>query len=335
MERRWKGALIGCGFFGKIQSEAWQRMGDVDIAAACDCDIVRARAVAPHAYDSVEQLLQEEGQLDFIDIATRPDSHLALFRMTAERGIATICQKPMAASLAEAIELDSLAESSGTRLMIHENWRWQPWFRAAKVMIGAGAIGKPVGYYFRTRQRDGLGPCPYPNQPYFREMPRLLIYETLVHHIDTARFLFGDIKSVYAHARRHNAQIHGEDRALLTLVHESDVDGLIDGHRFLNPEPTGPAMGDAWLDGEDAALHINAAGDISMKGEQVWKAPPAEGYKGDSVIAVQRHFIDCLASGAAFETGAREYLASFAVSEAAYRSIAERREIAMSELLRK
>jgi len=333
MERRLKGALIGCGFFGKIQAEAWQRMDDVEVVAACDADIVRARAVAADAYESVEQLLQEHEQLDFVDIATRPDSHLELFRLTSARGIPTICQKPMAASLAEAIEMVRLAESSGTRLMVHENWRWQPWFRAAKVMIEAGAIGKPVGYYFRTRQRDGLGPSPYPNQPYFREMPRLLIHETLVHHMDTARYLFGDIRSVYAHARRHNPKTQGEDRALVTLVHDSEVDGLIDGHRFLNPEPPGPAMGDAWLDGENAALHINAAGDISVKGEQVWNAPPAEGYKGDSVFAVQRHFIDCLASGAAFETGAREYLASFAASEAAYLSIAERREIAMAELL--
>ena len=113
MERRWKGALIGCGFFGKIQSEAWQRMDDVDIVAACDADIVRARAVAPHAYQSVEELLQEEEQLDFVDIATRPDSHLALFRITSARGIPTICQKPMAPSLPEAMEMAALAESSG------------------------------------------------------------------------------------------------------------------------------------------------------------------------------------------------------------------------------
>ncbi|MEO8127505.1 MAG: Gfo/Idh/MocA family oxidoreductase [Bryobacteraceae bacterium] len=331
MERKWKGALIGCGYFGKIQAEAWGRMEDVEIVAACDADVVRARAVAAHAYESAGELLGAEENLDFVDIATRPDSHLDLVRLTAARGIPTICQKPMAQSVAEAIELSNLP----TRLMIHENWRWQPWFRAAKVMIDAGTIGRPVGYYFRTRQRDGLGPCPYPNQPYFREMPRLLIHETLIHHVDTARFFFGNIRSVYAHARRHNSKIQGEDRALLTLVHYNDVDGLIDGHRFLNPEPAGAAMGDAWLDGEDAALHINAAGDISIKGEQVWKAPPPEGYKGDSVFATQRHFIDCLASGAPFETSAQEYLASFAASEAAYLSVAEHREISMAELMPK
>ncbi len=332
MARVWRGALVGCGFFGRIQNEAWQRMEDVRIVAACDEDIVRARAVAPHAYKSFTELLAEN-ELDFVDIATRPESHLELVRMALSRGLPAICQKPMATSLAEAKEMADLSDVTGARLMMHENWRWQPWYRAAKVMIDAGAIGKPVAYYFRTRQRDGLGPCPYPNQPYFRDMPRLLIYETLIHHIDTASFFFGKVQSVYAHARRHNLRIKGEDRALLTLLHESEVDGLIDGHRFLNPEPPGPAMGETWIDGEDAALQINAIGDIRVKGEKTWEPPPNEGYKGDSVYAVQRHFLDCLESGEPFETSAREYLASFAATEAAYLSIAEKREVQISELL--
>src|SRR5437879_5059534 len=189
MERKLRGAIIGCGFFGGIQLEAWHRMPDVKIVAACDPDIHRASAAAPHGYRSAAEMLEEE-QLDFVDIATRPDSHLDLVRMTLQRGIPTICQKPMATSLAEAFQMANLVDSSGTRLMIHENWRWQPWYRAVKHIIAAGNIGNPVGYYFRVRQRDGLGPNAYPNQPYFREMPRLLIYETLIHHIDTAGFLF-------------------------------------------------------------------------------------------------------------------------------------------------
>src|SRR5574340_170630 len=99
----------------------------------------------------------------------------------------------------------NVAESAGVALMIHENWRWQPWYRVAHDLIQRGEIGEPIGYGFRTRRRDGEGECPYPRQPYFREMPRLLIHETLVHHMDTARFLFGEIAAVYAQANRRNA----------------------------------------------------------------------------------------------------------------------------------
>ena len=31
-----RGALIGCGYFGQIQLDAWRRMEGVEIVAACD-----------------------------------------------------------------------------------------------------------------------------------------------------------------------------------------------------------------------------------------------------------------------------------------------------------
>ena len=203
MPQRLRGAIIGCGYFAQFQLQAWKRMEDVELVAATDLDPERARAAAPHAYTDGAEMLDRE-QLDFVDIATRPASHLELVRQTLGRGIPTICQKPMASTWEEAREMARLAVAAKVPLVIHENWRWQPWYREARLLIEDGAIGKPVSYCFRTRQRDGVGESAYTRQPYFREMPRLLIYETMVHHIDTARFLFGPIDSLYARIRRHN-----------------------------------------------------------------------------------------------------------------------------------
>src|SRR5205807_9447359 len=110
------------------------------------------------------------------------------------------------------------------------------------------------------------------------------------------------------------------------LTH-ADVSGIIDGHRFLNPDPAGPGMGDACVEGEDGALRILNTGDIFHGSEKVWTNDVREGYRGDSVRATQRHFIDCLRSGAPSESGGREYLKTFRAVEAAYESIAERRAI--------
>jgi D-apiose dehydrogenase len=332
MPPRLRGAIIGCGYFAQFQLAAWKRMPDVEIVAATDLDPARARAAAPHGYTSAAEMLDRE-QLDFVDIATRPASHLELVRLTLGRGIPTICQKPMASTWEEALEMVRLAQQAKAPLVIHENWRWQPWFRAAQRMMQAGAIGKPVSYSFRTRQRDGLGEGAYARQPYFREMPRLLVYETMVHHIDTARFLFGPIDSLYARVRRHNPKIHGEDCALVVLQHSTEVDGVIDGHRFVDPEPPGPAMGEAWIDGDEAGLRINARGEIFRGGEMVFEPPAELGYKGDSVFATERHFIDCLRSGVPAESEAQAYLETFAAVEAAYRSVAERREVRPAEFL--
>ena len=79
-------------------------------------------------------------------------------------------------------------------------------------------------------------------------------------------------------------------------------------------------------------LQILPNGDVRMGSRLVWKNDVTAAYRGDSVRATQAHFISCLASGAPFESGGREYLHTFAAVEAAYRSIAERREVALSEI---
>jgi predicted dehydrogenase len=219
-----------------------------------------------------------------------------------------------------------ICKESGVRLLIHENWRWQPWYRALKNLIDRGEIGRPIDYWFRTRRNDGSGPAPYSLQPYFAQMPRLLIYETLVHHIDTARFLFGDLEGIYAQVRRRNPVITAEDQALLMLTH-AQVDGIVDGHRFLDSDPDGPAMGSATVEGESGVLRLLATGDIFRGAEKLWTNDAREGYRGDSVRATQQHFVDCLRSGAPFESGGREYLKTFRAVEAAYESVAESRRI--------
>ena len=326
-----RGGIAGCGFFGQIQLQAWNRMPEVSIVAACDPKLDLARASAPAAYTSGEQMLERE-QLDFLDIATRPDSHLGLVKLAAQHKLPVICQKPMAPDWHDAMAMVETSETAGIRLMIHENWRWQPWYREVARRIAKGDIGEPVSYVFRLRQRDGLGPLPYPRQPYFAQMEKLLIYETLVHQIDTARFLFGELDAVYAQTRRVNPTIRGEDLAALVLTHTNELLGVIDAHRFADPEPKGPAMGDTWIDGKDGSLQVNAIGEIFAGGVRVWSPAPELGYKGDSVLATQRHFIQCLLTGEPFETGAREYLKTFEAAEAAYESVRQRSMVWLRKL---
>jgi len=230
--------------------------------------------------------------------------------------------------------LPVLAVAVCVSLMIHENWRWQAWYRVAQKMIARGEIGAPIGYGFRTRTRDGIGDEPYAKQPYFRQLRRLLIDEVLVHHMDTARFLFGEIDSVHAQASRRNPNVIAEDQAILVLAHEAGVHGWIDGHRLTDPNPDGPAMGDAFFEGELGIISIPATGDVYRNNVLAWKNDVAVGYRGDSVRATQAHFIAGLKAGGTFESAGRSYLRTFAAVEAAYRSISERRCIPLSEILK-
>jgi predicted dehydrogenase len=326
------GGIIGCGFFAERHIEAWRRIPEVEIVAAADPRLDRARMFASRIYGSAEEMFDRE-RLDFVDIVTRVDTHLPLVRLAVQRKIPVICQKPIAPDWATALEIVDTAESAGVRLMVHENWRWQAWYQVAHQMISRGDIGAPIGYGFRTRTRDGMGDEPYPNQPYFRQLRRLLIDEALVHHIDTARFLFGEIESVVAQASRRNPNVIAEDQAILVLTHEAPVHGWIDGHRFRDPVPDGPAMGDAFFEGERGTMSIPATGDVYLNNVLAWKNDVTAGYRGDSVRATQAHFISCLKDGSVFESGGCEYLRTFAAVEAAYRSVSERRSISVAEIL--
>lgn len=332
MQEVLRGGIIGCGYFAERHIEAWRRIPDIEIVAAADPRLDRAGKFASRAYRSAEEMLDCE-ELDFVDIVTRVDTHLPLVRLMVQRKIPVICQKPIAPDWGAALEIVDTAELAGVRLMIHENWRWQAWYRVARQMITRGDIGAPIGYGFRTRTRDGMGDDPYPKQPYFRQLARLLIDEALVHHIDAARFLFGEIESIYAQASRRNPNVAGEDQAILVLTHKKAVHGWIDGHRFLDPDPEGPAMGDAFFEGERGTISIPATGDVYRDRVLAWKNDVTEGYRGDSVRATQAHFISCLKDGTDFESGGREYLRTFAAVEAAYRSVRERRSICLTEIL--
>ena len=319
-----KAGMIGCGFFSQHHLEAWRRMANVHIVAACDYQLERAQTAALRAYASAQEMLEVE-ELDFVDIVTRSSAHLELISLAAEKKLPIICQKPMAPDWETACRIVEVVAKHRIQVMIHDNWRWQPWYRAAGAIIARGDIGMPIGYSFRFRRKEGVGPEPYPKQTYFRQLRRQIIDETLVHHIDTARFLFGDIASVYAEAATRNRAIVGEDDAILTLRHVNDVTGTIDGNRFLDLDD-GSGTDEACFEGESGSIRITGRGDIWSGFKKIWTNDVVEGYRGDSVHATQAHFVDCLQTGRRGESSAGEYLEkTFAVVEAAYQSIRDRR----------
>ena len=326
-----RGAMIGCGYFAQHHLEAWKRISEVEIVAACDLEYDRARRFADRAYCSAEQMLSKE-QLDFVDIVTRVESHVALVALAAQSGIAIICQKPIAPDGSAALQLVETVERAGVPFMVHENWRWQPWYRVASEMIRRGDIGEPIGYGFRTRTCDGIGGQAYPRQSYMRGLRRFLIDEALVHHFDTARFLFGDICSIFANTGKLNPRIAGEDRAIVIVNHRDGVSGWVDGHRFLNPNPDGPAMGEALLEGDGGVLLILSTGDVYRDNVLTWKNTVSAGYRGDSVHATQAHFVRALVEKREFETGGRDYLKTFAAVEAAYQSAKSHRLVYLTEI---
>jgi predicted dehydrogenase len=326
------GCLAGCGFFAQFQMDAWNRMKpEAAIAAVCDLDGSRAQAFAerfgvPRFFTSYEEMLAAERPA-FVDIVTRPELHRPMVETAAAAGVHILCQKPFSPTIADAEAMAAVCVERGVRLMVNENWRWQAWYREIRWLLDSGAIGEPFAFRWIHRANDGLLEPPYPNQPYFAGYPRFLIYETLVHYLDCARFLFGEPEWLECETARINPKIAGEDAAWITLRFPGSLRGVIDGNRCSPPDEPGDAMGNLRIDGTGGTLWLAGDGRITIeprggeRREHSW-AIPSQGYRGDSCYLTQRHFVDCLISGATFESTPEDYLRTMRLVEACYESAA-------------
>ncbi len=322
-------ACLGAGYFAQFHYDSWARMPEVELVGSCDMDLVKAAATGLPAYDDLGQML-DEADPDVLDIILPPNAHAAAIEQAIAHGVKTIiCQKPFCRALAEARHIAHRAESAGATLIVHENFRFQPWYRAIKSALAAGAVGQFHQATFRFRPGDGQGPRAYlDRQPYFQKMPRFLVHETAVHWIDTFRYLFGDPVSVYADLRKLNPVIDGEDAGYILFEYANGARALFDGNRHLDhaADNLRRTMGEALIEGTDGALSLFGDGAVNVRaqgaleGQVILEPDEWSGFGGDCVQALQAHVVAGLHSGSALENTAPDYLKVLEIEEAVYAS---------------
>jgi predicted dehydrogenase len=342
--QRLRGVAVGAGYFSHFQYDAWARIPEVEIVAFSNRDLAKAKIVQENYglkkfYADWREMLDRE-RPDFVDLITPPATHREMCAEAGRRGIAIICQKPLAPSFAEARLIVAEAAGHGVRLMVHENFRFQPWHRELHRQLALGAVGARLhSIACRSRMGDGWGANAYLNrQPYFRDYPQLLVYETGVHFIDTFRYLAGEITGVTAWLRRLNPVIAGEDRALIVFTFAGGALGQWDANRFNEPPAGADArytFGDFLLEGDAGSLRLDLNGRLTL---QKLGGPETaldyvhehRGFAGDCVYAAQRHFVDRLLDGVPFETNGEDYLKTLAVQDAVYRAAASGQTITIN-----
>ena len=358
-------AVIGCGYFARFHLDAWRRL-PVRLVAVCDEDRAKAeaamspsstlaaaggaggnsaqpftapaptlpRSTGAGAVFTDAAAMLDAVRPDFVDIVTPPATHLALVRLCAERGIPAICQKPLAPDWPTAVEVVETAERAGIPLLVHENFRFMPWFAEAARLAHGGAIGEPLDISFRLRSGDGQGPDAYlSRQPYFRTMRRFLVHETIIHLIDVFRMIFGEVAGVFARFRTLNPAIVGEDAAtILFAFADPRRSGVVDGNRLIDHPSDDPRMtnGVLLVEGTGGQLRLDGHGRLFLRphrGEErehpyAWEN---RGYGGDCVFRQCEAALAHLRDGAPVPNLARAWLRNMDIEEAIYRSAAEGR----------
>lgn len=329
-------ACLGAGYFSRFHYEAWQRLDRVELVGSANRNIEKAKATGLPAFGDVETMLAQT-RPDLLDIITPPETHFAAISAAVDAGVkAIICQKPFCIDRAEAQRATKLAEDAGILLVVHENFRFQPWYRQMHQCIGTGVLGDVQQLTFRLRTGDGQGPEAYlDRQPYFQQMPKFLVHETAVHWIDTFRFLLGDVTSVYADLRKLNPAIAGEDAGMILMDHASGVRSCFDGNRHLDHAAKNHRMtlGEAILEGTEGVVTLSGDGSVRLRKFGHLDAnvilPPQEypGFAGDCVYALQNHVVSGLLDGSKVENRAADYLRVIDIENAVYASAKEGKKL--------
>jgi predicted dehydrogenase len=333
MSKKLKGVCIGAGYFSHFQYEAWSRIPEVEIVAFSNRDPVKAADITTKFglkkfYTDYREMFDTE-KPDFVDIITPPPSHREICAESSMRSIHIICQKALAPTFDEAKAIVADAAKNKVRFMVHENFRFQPWHREIKRQLAAGAIGEKLfSLAFRSRMGDGWGANAYiPRQPYFRDYPRLLVFENGVHFIDTYRYLAGEISRVTAWHRRLNPVIKGEDCALLVFEFAGGALGQWDANRYNETTAANPrfTFGEFLIEGIAGSIRLHNDSRLTLQrlGEpekEISYERAVRNFAGDCCYFTQRHFVDRMLDGKPFETSGEDYLRTLIVQEAVYQS---------------
>lgn len=322
--------LIGAGWVTGHHLDAWATLTDrAEVVAIADpeknaCAARAAQYGIPQAFASTQEML-EATELDAVDIASPREFHAEGCLAAARHGLAILCQKPLAPTLSEAHAL--VAElPADTRLMVHENWRFRPHYRQISDWISAGHVGTLRQAVMQVLT-SGFVPgtdgslAALQRQPMMASLERMLLMEVLIHHVDALRFLLGPTELLGSVISSDTDAIKGEDRATLLMRTRAGAAVTLVGDFMAHGHPAAQ-VDQLEILGTKGAIRLNGDRLTLCHGDQTAQSITFDlqaNYKASYAGAIT-HFLDCLASGAGFETDPADNLQTLEIIERAYSS---------------
>ncbi|MDE0480157.1 MAG: Gfo/Idh/MocA family oxidoreductase [Gammaproteobacteria bacterium] len=152
--RKLRAGIVGGGqgaFIGAVHRIAAELDNEARVVAGAmssDPEKAKASAEAWHldrSYDSYETMAAEEAKtedgIDFVIVATPNNLHLPVARAFLNAGIHVVCDKPLASSLADALELGEIVAESGRLFALTHTYSGYPMVREARDFVASGRLG--------------------------------------------------------------------------------------------------------------------------------------------------------------------------------------------------
>lgn len=231
--------LTGLGRIGAFHADTLLGLPAVDTLVVTDARPETARAVAERlraehpgsevqVVDTPEELVA--AGLDGLVIATATAGHAEWIRRGLTAGIPTFCEKPVAGTLEETIELAGLEADSSTPVHVGHQRRFDAGFRRAREAVASGELGFVHTIRANTHDQD-------PPPAEFIATSGGIFRDCGVHDFDAIRFVTGrEVVSVYATGSNKGADYFSEagdvDTGAAVLTLDDDTLVLMSTTRY-------------------------------------------------------------------------------------------------------
>ena len=225
MPGEWRVAIIGAGI-GAQHMDAFQTLPDrFDVAAICDLEEDRARAVIPRGCDTrymprFDAVLADPG-IDVVDICLPPHLHVPAALAALEAGKHVICEKPLATSLAEVDRLEAASRAAGRMVFPVFQYRFGPAARQLRALIDAGLAGRLLVATLETHWNRGADYYASPWRGTWAGERGGAILGHAIHIHDLLSFALGPVARVQAELATRINEIETEDCAALAIRMEN------------------------------------------------------------------------------------------------------------------
>lgn len=157
----WRVGIIGAGtIVQKGHIPNFQMYPGAEVVAICDINEARAREVADeagieHAFQDYNTML-EQIRPNVVVVATPNIFHKPMAIAALEAGAHVLCEKPLALSYADGVEMFDIAEREGRVLTVGTHYRWSAPMQAARQQVDAGFFGDIYALRTIWRRRSGI-----------------------------------------------------------------------------------------------------------------------------------------------------------------------------------
>lgn len=188
--------ILGAGFMGKAHLAGWAETGAEIVGLASRTASGAAPLAAQYGAEAFPDLESLLPLVDIVDICTPTHLHYAMTLQAIRAGRHVVCEKPLARTTEQARHMLQAARAAGVRLLPAHVVRFFPQYVNARNQVMAGEIGKPGvirllrGFY---RPKKPVG-----NWFLDEEKSGGILMDLMIHDYDYARWIAGEVESVYA-----------------------------------------------------------------------------------------------------------------------------------------